>query len=188
MPARLPIALLLVLIATMPGLAPWWKATLLRHMLGQIPLLILAGVLLAPRVARPLPGQGTGQETWAAAALIVAAFCTGFWMLPRWLDAAVTDLRADAAKVATLILLGGLPLGWGWRRLGALARAFVLNQAIGMLLILGIVYLIIPDRLCNSYLLDEQGVLGRALLALAGLAGLGAAGAALFAPAPAARG
>lgn len=181
---RRPAAALIILGLTLsPGLLHWWEGGMLRHMLGQIPLLVLAGALLAPRA----PLGGPGAQALPVAAVFATGFCLAFWMLPRWFDAAVTDARVDAAKVVTLVLLAGLPLGWAWPRLGAVARGFVWAHVIGMAAVLGVLYLGFPDRLCNNYLESEQFRLGQAMLALAGALSLWLAGAVLFGPVPAVR-
>ncbi|MCC6314721.1 MAG: DUF1404 family protein [Thermomicrobiales bacterium] len=162
----------LLLIVAVPPFSWWWEASLVRHMLLQIPLLILAGVLLGAFVApRPVPGAQS-KQTEAAAAVLLAAFCMTFWMLPRWLDAAVGDHGVDAVKIVSLVLLAGVPLGWGWVRLGPVARGFVWFQAISMALVLGWLYAAYPDRLCNSYLVSEQPVLGMAMFGVAAFLGV----------------
>lgn len=149
-----------ILLATIP-FAPWWEGAMVRHMLGQIPLLVLAGALLVP------PGGRPATQPAAIAAILVAVFCISFWTIPRWLDAAVNRRGVDAVKIASLVLLAGMPAGWAWPRLAPLARGFVLAQLASMLGILGSIWLVAPVRLCNNYLVDEQQVLGRTALALA---------------------
>ncbi|MCC7321387.1 MAG: hypothetical protein IT542_10485 [Rubellimicrobium sp.] len=158
----------LILAATVPPpLAAWWEAGMVRHMLGQIPLLVLAGVLIAPRGTGQ--GPGAGADPLAIAAVLVAVFCLLFWMIPRWLDAAVGDGRVDAAKIASLVLLAGILPGWAWPRLGLVARAFVWVHVATMFGTLGILYRIAPDRLCTSYLVSEQEGLGFWSLVVAGV-------------------
>lgn len=165
---RFVIAACLLLAAAMPPAAAWWEASLPRHVLGQIPLLIAAGALAVPLTTRVVSPELKGE---AAGAVLLAAFCLSFWMLPRWLDAAVDDVIIDLVKIVSLVVLAGLPLGWGWSRLGLVARGFVWLQAVGMLAILGFVYLTFPERLCNNYLVSEQAVLGALMLSLSGSLG-----------------
>ena len=161
---------------------------MVRHMLVQIPLLVVAGVLLAPAAEqglRRIAGARTASAplhdpTVGAALVLLASFTFMFWMLPRWLDAAVNGAGADAAKMVTLVLLCGLPLGLGWRRLGAVGRGFLISQIVSMLLILGVLYRTWPDRLCNNYLVGEQELLGTLMLVIAALAGLWGASRAMF--------
>ncbi len=150
------------------------KATLVTHVLLQFPMLIVGGVLLGISIGRrPRAPRETAMQ--GIAALLLAGFCLAFWMLPRWLDAAVLDLRVDALKIASLVLLVGMPLGWGWRRVGALARAFTWANAVSMLAVLGVFYVSFQERLCNNYLVNEQAILGSTMLAAAlVLFGLGA--------------
>ncbi|MCC7025050.1 MAG: hypothetical protein IT338_19620 [Thermomicrobiales bacterium] len=170
----------LLLIAAVPPLAWWWEASLVRHMLMQIPMLVLAGFLLGTLVA-PSPDLGVREErAGGIAAVLLATFCVTFWMIPRWLDAAVASHRVDAIKIMTLVLLAGLPLAWGWPRLGPVARGFVWVQAISMAIVLGLLYLTFPNRLCNSYLVNEQAILGIAMLGIAGFLGLAGAVPVLF--------
>lgn len=166
---RLAIAAGLLVVAAAPPAAAWWEASMPRHMLGQFPLLVAAGALVASMPTQAVP---PGRHAEAVAAVLLAAFCLAFWMLPRWLDAAVSDGIVDLVKMATLVLLAGLPLGWGWRRLGSVARGFVGLQAVGMLAVLGFLYLTFPDRLCNNYLVSEQAILGALMLSLSGSLGL----------------
>lgn len=150
---------LAALVATLP-FAGWWEAGLVRHVLGQIPLLVAAGVLLAPRVGRPV------SQPTAIAAILAAVFCIAFWMIPRWLDGAVNSRMVDVVKMASLVLLAGMPAGWAWPHLAPLTRGFVLAQLASMFGILGSIWLVAPVRLCNNYLVNEQTVLGRLALAV----------------------
>lgn len=160
---RIALAVLILLLTVPPPLASWWEAVMVRHMLGHYPLLVLAGALLAPRGW----GEGKTGQPEAIAAILFTIFTVSFWMLPRWLDAAVNSYAIDLAKMGSLVFLAGIPLGWAWPRLVLLARAFVLAQFASMLGIVGTLYLISPVRLCNNYLVDDQTVLGYSAISVA---------------------
>src|SRR5690606_27986821 len=105
---------------------------------------------------------------WTAApSFLMALFALGFWLLPRWIDAALIDPVAATAKAATLVLLAGIPLGWGWAQAGPILRGFVGANAAAMLLILGWLQQAVPQRLCNAYLIGDQRALGLGMLLLA---------------------
>jgi hypothetical protein len=87
-------------------------------------------------------------------------------MLPRSIDAAVTDAATEAAKFVMLPALG-VALATGWARAAPLARAFLMAQAVSMCGVLAFLYTHAPVRLCNAYLIDAQEQLGLAFLLLA---------------------
>lgn len=161
-----------VAILALPPLARPLEASLFGHMLVQLPLLLLLGVLMRPllsfRGERPLMRRiNRNGLPGVALALVILAY----WMLPRALDQALVRPGAEAAKFITLPLAGALAAA-GWRRMGFVARGFIVLNAIAMFVAEGWLFLIAPERLCNAYLLDEQAGVGRAFLILAG--GLGA--------------
>lgn len=161
----IPVGLALVALALLA--AGWFEASLPRHLLGQYALLVAGGALIGAAAG---PGRGAGL---APALLLAAVLTLAFWLLPRWIDAAVASARVDAAKTASLILLAGMPLGAGWRRAGPVLRGFFWTQAAMMLAVMGWLLLAVPQRLCNAYLASDQALLGRALLVLAAAMVLG---------------
>ncbi len=177
---RVGLALGLLLALGVPPLSGWWEAALVRHMLAQIPLLLLAGALVGPLLWTARPSGPGWQQSEGVAAVLVGLVCLAFWMLPRWLDAAVVSPWVNTAKILSLPLLGGIPLGWGWARLGAVARGFVWTHIVTMFAVLGALYLAWPERLCNNYLASEQMALGHGSLAVAAALGLGGALLAVF--------
>ena len=151
--------------------SPWARTgletSLIGHMLVQIPLLVACGWLL---------GHGRG---WGGAwngrgipGVLLAVFALAFWMIPRWLDAALSDPAWEAAKFVSLPLLVGWPMGLSWPRLPALARGFVWANGLSMLAVVGWLYWAAPVRVCNNYLADQQADFGLSAFAVvAALAG-----------------
>ena len=160
-PALVGIVLILVLAA--PPVRSGLEASLLGHMLVQVPLLVVAGWLL---------GQGRSETLrgWNAngiPGLLLALFAMAFWSLPRWLDAALSDPLWEALKFITVPVLVGLPLALSWPRLSDLARGFVWANAISMLAFMGWLYIAAPVRVCNNYLVDQQVVFGYSAMLIA---------------------
>jgi len=152
----------LILLAVLPPLAPILEARLPTHVLGQYPAVVAGGALIGARLAR-----GRAASWSAAPALLAAVLALVFWLLPRWIDASLADPAVRAAKAASLVLLAGAPLGWGWVRAGALLRGFLVANAATMLAVMGWLLLATPARLCNAYLVTDQRMLGAGFLVAA---------------------
>jgi len=141
-------------------------------MLVQLPLLAACGWLLGRGLP---PTTQRGRDDWnrfGVPGLLLAAFTAVFWLLPRWLDAALQEPFWEGAKFVTLPLLLGLPLARSWWRFPGVGRAIVWAHVIVMLAVMGWLYHAAPERLCNSYLFDQQELLARSLLTLAAVLGL----------------
>ncbi len=142
----------------------WLEASLATHVLVEIPLLVAVGFVLGRsvephwrKVLEPLNGGGIPG-------ILMVSFALAFWMIPRWLDASLQASEVAAAKYISLVVLAGMPLAWSWRRLHPIARGLVKIEFLAMCFRLGWLYLISPDRLCNSYLIDDQVLLGQGFL------------------------
>ncbi len=158
---------LLALLA-LPPVAAWLEATLSRHLLVQIPLLAVSGYLLGPVIGRLRPrGLLGGYNAGGVPGALLAMFVVSFWMLPRSLDAVLDDSFMELAKFVSVPVFIGIPFALSWHKLHAVAKGFIWANLISMLAVLGWLYLASPVRLCNYYLLDQQHVLGWAMLALA---------------------
>lgn len=165
--------LLLYGVLCVPPVAAGLEGSMLGHMLVQIPLLALAGGLLARAAAGGRPAALAGFNAGGLPGLLVALFAAAVWMLPRMLDAALQSPPAEMAKFVTVPLLVGAPLALSWPLLASVARGFVWANLVSHAVVLGWLYSASPNRLCARYLLDQQATLGAALLI--GAAALGSA-------------
>ena len=145
-------------------LGTWLESSLAGHVLVEIPLLVAIGFVLGQafepacrRLLELLNGGGIPG-------ILLVTFVLAFWMIPRWLDASLQMPEAAASKYISLVVLAGAPLAWSWRRMHPIARGLVKIEFLAMCFRLGWLYLISPDRLCNSYLVDDQILLGRGFL------------------------
>jgi hypothetical protein len=156
-----------LLAALLASRAPL-EASMLRHMLVQLPLLVLCGALLRPWLRLP-----AGLARWDAqglATFTAAAFATTYWMIPRALEQALDEPFATTLKFASLLLLGAALPG-ALRRAHVVVQLFFVANICAMMAIAGMLYRELPQRLCNAYLLDDQAVTGTALVGLALLLG-----------------
>jgi hypothetical protein len=164
--------LMLIGVLAMPASRRILEAQMVTHMLIQIPLLALSGVLFASAVGARVRHTLESYNERGLPGMLVALFASSYWMLPRALDAALNSPAMELVKFFSLPLLVGLPLALSWARLGTVGRGFVLANAISMIAVAGWLYRESPVRLCNYYLIDQQILLGDYLLAVALLMGL----------------
>ena len=145
-----------------------FEATMVSHMLVQLPLLCISGALIArdnPALQRWLLRLDRG----GAIALVIGSGWLFFWMLPVNLDLATLDYRYRLLKVLSVPLAIGLCLFWAWCRSSALLKLVLLFEAWASITRLGWLYIESPVQLCSRYLLSEQLLTGRLLLAASAL-------------------
>lgn len=163
-----------------PPLRGWLEASMTRHMLVQMPLLALLGAGLAGAVPRRVREWVQRWNAAGVTGLVLASVVGLLWMLPRALDAALDQPWVELAKFLSLPLLIGLPLALSWPRMAFVVRGVFVLEGIATCFRLGWLYLATPERLCTSYLLDDQQRLGWLLLALGGALTLALVGWLLF--------
>lgn len=160
-------ALALAVVAV--GLRAPLQGSMLLHMTVQLPLLALCGFAAGRAALRAAPPWLTRWQTFnagGATGLLYASLVMIAWMLPRLLDEARLDPTVDAVKVATLFA-AGFAVAVSWPRCPRLWRGVVHLEAIATLARFGWGYLVAEQRLCASYLLEDQQRTGQVLLALA---------------------
>ncbi len=135
------------------------------QMLVQLPLLAVAGYLLGLALPVRVAASLAHWNHRGVTGLVLASLASAYWMLPRLLDASVTEPWVAALKFASVPLLVGLPLAQSWPRSGFVVRGVFLLELIATLFRLGWLYLVSPLRLCNNYLIDDQQRLGQILIA-----------------------
>ena len=164
---RLPVAAVFWLALWLSPLRTALEQDMAAHMMVQLPLLIVIGLLVAPALQRYEPRALAAADWLGIPGLVLVGFATSFWMVPRMLDRALAEPLIDLVKFLSLPLLAGLPLGLSWRRMPGLGRAFVWANFIPKLGAVGGLYLAAPTRLCAYYRLDQQMAAGWTLIAVA---------------------
>ncbi len=145
-------------------LGEWLESTMVSHVLLEIPLLIFLGVGIGVQLKVHYPAFLLMINRGGICGILLATFTLGFWMIPRWLDASLTDPLVAQLKYMSLVCLVGIPLAMSWPLTHFITRAVVKIEFLAMLFRLGWLYLISPERLCNSYLLTDQVWLGQGFL------------------------
>jgi len=148
------------------------ERTMWLHMLVQIPLLIASGVISSGVISSGVIASYTvSPESWwrsrwkqqGMSGLVLAAGGVAFWMIPRWLDAAVEHASVDVAKALSLWAIGVVGAR-SWRATGGIVQLFVLGNMAWMTATVGMLLLDAPTRLCVTYGTSDQRITGYGLL------------------------
>ena len=135
---------------------------MLSHMLVQLPLLAILGGWMANEILKIITIK---IPYHISLPLLILALTTAiYWMLPRVLDASIEYTGYEVLKFITLPLFLGTPLVLGLRNVGPITKSFFFANLLSMLVVLAWVYIEAPIRLCNYYLINEQKLLGEALV------------------------
>jgi len=159
-------AVLLFVALAMPWTRHALERVMIGHMLIQIPLLAITGVLMVQALPASVTTRIARWNGGGVSGTLLAIVASSWWMVPRALDWAIASPGMEAAKFVTLPLLVGVPLALSWAPLGALGRGFVIANVLPMWAVVGWAYVAAPVRVCNYYLVDQQVVTGVGLLTL----------------------
>jgi hypothetical protein len=145
------------------------ESRMLLHMMFEFPCLMASGWASGRMLKRAVPAAARALafvdwQGWAGASL--ALFVTMAWMIPSALDAALLSPSVATFKMASW-WLAGVMLAGSWSRLSPEVLLFAAGNATWMMATAGALYIDAPQRLCASYLQDEQRYTGIALLAAA---------------------
>lgn len=172
--ARMVLALL-PLVLLWPALRHTVESRMSLHMLGEFPMLFVAGWSASRLCLRHLWARRwlRGQRLldwrgWTGAVLTSGVALV--WMLPSALDATLLWPAAAAAKILSWWLAGWW-LADGWRRMDAEVMLFSIGNLAWMAATAGLLYVEAPTRLCVNYLQDDQRQAGVGLVLLALLLG-----------------
>jgi hypothetical protein len=168
---RLPAALVLLCLLALPGARNFLEAGMTRHMLVQFPLLALTGFCLASALPQRWVVRINRWNGYGITGLFATALMLAILMIPRVLDLALVDIRAELAKWLALILCGAA-VRLSWQRAGLLVQGFFLGNVLPMSAVVGYLFESSPVRVCNAYLLDDQVRLGQGLVWITAAIGL----------------
>lgn len=157
------VGLAILLFLCLPDVRGWLESRMSLHMAMELPLLLIAGWLIASAATTP----ATRFEPFDDGGLFAATLAScvlAFWMLPAALDLAVLEPGTALMKYGTWALAGYM-LRQAQPRLTPVVAAFFLGNAGWMTATAGLLYLDAEQQLCVNYLVDDQQTTGYALLA-----------------------
>lgn len=147
------------------------EATMLGHMVAQIPMIFFGGLLLGGRVVRN-SALLASHDRHGLTGLTALLFISAYWMIPRALEFSLTMPGYELAKFASWALLGAV-LPASIARANIVIQLFYLGNFCAMTAIGGMLYQDVPEQLCNAYLKDDQALTGAFLIIVAVAAAVG---------------
>ena len=162
------------LLAALPLLLLWpplrqlLEGSMALHMLVELPLLLASGwgagaVLAHHRLPAGLPRL---IDAHGVLGLAFASCVGALWMIPSMLDLSLLDTGVQWVKYGAW-WFSGVVLRASWHRSEPEIAAFFVGNMAWMLATAGMLYQEEGQRLCVSYLVDEQAVAGKGLIVLA---------------------
>src|SRR5690625_1995848 len=116
--------LLLYIILLLPPIIELLEKWMITHMLVQIPLLIIAGLLMGDYVKNKLPRLFLKlNENWIHGILLVYIVTT-YWMITRVMDEAILHHSVETFKFISLPFLVGIALYESCAKVSSLAKGF----------------------------------------------------------------
>lgn len=159
--------LLLFAFLAAPPVAYMMESVMVVHMHMQMPMLVIAGVMMARIFMLKFPDFFAKWNDNGIAGILLFFIVWTYWMMPRTMDEALTEPMMEVFKFISLPFLAGIPLRDSWPRLSQIGRQVFLVALTIQFIAIGWLYIASPDQLCNNYLLIEQITLGWAFLLLA---------------------
>lgn len=152
--------LLLYVFLLLPPVAHLMESVMIVHMHMQMPMLVIAGFLMAPALQSFFPRFFKQWNQGGVPGILLFGIITAYWMLPRTMDEALTMPSMEVFKFVSLPFLAGVPLRDSWSKLGDTWKNVTIGVFTTMFYAVGGIYLNSPEQLCNSYLLVDQITLG----------------------------
>lgn len=159
--------IILFAFLALPPVARFLESVMIMHMHMQMPLLVLAGFMIAryfqlrsPRFFEKWNGNGMPG-------IVLFAIIILYWNLPRAMDESLESVGTELFKFISLPLLAGVPLRDSWPKISYVCKSTVFVGYMAVSVALGLLYTIAPVQLCNNYLLIEQITLGWGFLTTA---------------------
>ncbi|WP_078555048.1 hypothetical protein [Bacillus alkalicellulosilyticus] len=154
------LGLALLVFLAIPPVAQFMESIMVIHMHMQMPMLVIAGLLMAPFVQKKIPIIFEKWNNDGIPGILLFSFIIGYWLLPRTMDEALMIPMVEVFKFISLPFLAGIPLRDSWKKLSEFARNTVLIIFTIIFLGMGFLYIYAPFQLCNNYLMIEQLTLG----------------------------
>lgn len=161
------IGLFLLIGLSIPPVADLMESVMIIHMHMQMPMLLIAGFLMARFFQMKFPCFFEKYNQNGIPGILLFSIILVYWMLPRTMDEALTTTSVEIFKFFSLPFLAGVPLRDSWKKLSEAGRNGVIILFTFLFLGMGWLYIQSNAQLCNNYLVIDQIILGWGFITLA---------------------
>jgi hypothetical protein len=159
--------MLLWIFLVAPPVANFMESVMVIHMHMQMPMLVIAGILMACFFQKRFPGFFEKWNSNGVPGITLFVVIMVYWMLPRSMDEALTSHLVEGFKFISLPFLAGISLRDSWIKLNPFGKNSIIIIFTVLFLGLGWLYIWSPVQLCNNYLVIQQVTLGWGFLTTA---------------------
>ncbi|WP_209121085.1 hypothetical protein [Alkalihalobacillus sp. BA299] len=159
--------LLIFIVLILPPVADFMESVMILHMHMQMPLLVIAGFLMARLFQVRFSQFFAKWNDSGIPGMLLFIIIMVYWMIPRTMDEALTVQTIEIFKYISLPFLAGIPLRDSWKKLSATVKNIIIISFTIMFSGMGWLYIKTPTQLCNNYLLIDQITLGWGFITMA---------------------
>lgn len=159
--------LVLFIFLIIPPVANLMESVMIIHMHMQMPMLVIAGILMAKFFQIKFPQFFAKWNANGIPGITLFLIIWIYWMIPRTMDEALTIPVMEIFKFVSLPFLAGVPLRDSWKKLSSTSKNALFVLFTILFIAMGWLYIGAPIQLCNNYLLIEQITLGWGFLTMA---------------------
>ncbi|WP_206207783.1 hypothetical protein [Virgibacillus profundi] len=159
--------LVLYVFLMLPPVANLAESVMTIHMHMQMPLFVIAGMLMTPFLKQQFPRFFAKWNSNGVPGIILFMIVVIYWMIPRTMDEALTIQAIEIFKFISLPFLAGVPLRDSWKKIRLVGKNIIFVTLSVICGFMAWLYIFSPEQLCNNYLIVEQITLGWAFLFLA---------------------
>lgn len=151
---------ILFLFLAMPPVIELVESIMSVHMHMQMPLIGVAGMLMAPLLQQKFPRFFKLWNADGTPGLWLAVLVIGYWLVPRAMDDTLHIAGLEIFKFISWAFLVGVPLRDSWPKLQERWKKALFVFLSILYTGMAALYIFSPDQLCNNYAIVEQRTLG----------------------------
>lgn len=159
--------LILFVLLALPPIIKLMESLMFIHMHIQMPLLAVVGMLWTPLLKQRFPNFFARWNEDGLPGLFLLAIVVTYWIIPRAMDDAITHTSFEVLKFISWPFFVGVALKDSWEKLSEKWQHLLYVYFSLIYGIIGFIYILAEDQLCNNYLMFEQRILGWSFLLIA---------------------